>query len=274
MALLRTSVVVGAVTFLEAGCLLGVACLGRAAVPLAAFAPSAGVDLRCEEVSPAAAPAEAPESLSPAAPEDRAAIAYPESGAVDETEVPATVRAPRAPRTESEFLRELLTSTGGDARALEASARSALAGDGPDCEKVAALRAVAATRSPAVDDLLAFAVESLAEHSGPSGESVPRYALRLLAERAPREAGARAQLLRLAYGRHLEPGLRATAASAYSLAADEGELRGLAVELANESDPLVRASALEALGRNPHTRAADEVLLQLGTERSVSDERE
>jgi hypothetical protein len=31
---------------------------------------------------------------------------------------------------------------------------------------------------------------------------------------------------------------------------------------------------LEALGRNPHTRAADAVLAQLGAERSVPDEQE
>jgi hypothetical protein len=265
--------VVGAVTFLEAGCLLGVACLGRAAVPLASFAPSASVGTP-REAPRADAPAAEPETLSSASPEDRDALASPDLSASDETEAPAPARTPRAPRTESEFLRDLLSRTGGDAAALEAATRSALAGDGPDCEKVAALKAVVQTRSPAADDLLASAVESLLDRSSPNGESVPRFALRLLAERAPREAGARVQLLRLAYVEPLDRGLRASAASAYSLAADEGEIRGLVAALANETDPLVRAGALEALGRNPHTRAADAVLAQLGAERSVPDEQE
>lgn len=261
MASTRKTLIVGAVTALEAGCLLGVACLGRGLLPLERAAAEA-VPL---EIEARPGPIQPIDLETPKAEEGRAVdrIAMPE--VVTDEGAPAGVDAARAPRKESEFYAAFLEIAAREPDSFERAARNALGEAGPDCRKVAALRALCDTRSPTADDALVAAILELPDAASGDSESVPGFALRRLSMRATKDAGARRALERLVFGSSRpQARLRAAAAAALCAAADEVELGRIAERLRGESDELVLACAGAALSRNPNTRAAEEARSSLG----------
>ncbi len=104
-------------------------------------------------------------------------------------------------RREAEYLAAFLAlrkEQGSDA--FERALRDALDGKHePQCRKVAALRALHSAAVPGTDAVLAAAVQDQADVSDGSSLSVPRYALKLLFERAPSGEDARRALARLAF---------------------------------------------------------------------------
>jgi hypothetical protein len=152
---------------------------------------------------------------------------------------------------EREHLARLLALAARDPSALEAEAARLLEGSGPDCEKVALLRALEAGDSPRRIAWLEHAVVALPDTSDSSGESVPSFALGRLLRAGAQDPAARAALERIAFGHpRASDRLRRVAASSLAASADELGLRRLAANLADEPDGLLRDSVLEALSRN------------------------
>lgn len=261
MALTRKTLFVGALTALEAGCLLGVACLGRGLLPL-------------EEASAGALPPELEERTAavevailetPPVREEPSVerVAIPDE--VGDEEASSGGDAARAPRKESEFYASFLELAASEPDAFERIARAALVEEGPDCRKVAALRALCDVRSAVADAALVAAVLDLKEVSSGNSESVPDFALRRLALRATVDAGAQRALEQIVFGpTRPSSRLRATAAAALFSSAAEVDLVRLADRLRGETDELVLGGALAALSRNPSAQTAEEVRASLG----------
>jgi hypothetical protein len=274
MASTRKTFLIGAVTALEAGCLLGVACLGRGMLPLErASATPEPVPRDTVSWETLTWPTEVAqtdlETAKAEAQRTPGCAAIPEADA--DERAPSGTATSRAPRKESEFYAAFLTIAARGPEALERAARTALAEDGPDCHKVAALRALRDAGCARTDDILVAVIEGLPDASGPRGESVPRFALRSLVERAACDEGARSALDRIAWGGRMPAGsaLRAAAAAALAATATEDEIWAVAARLRSEADPLTLAGAVEALSRNPAAAAADAALESLGVEPPV-----
>jgi hypothetical protein len=264
----RKTLLVGAITVLEAGCILGVACLGRTIMPAEPISPVRDIVARPEV---ATLPPDLEVSTLPTQRAPGGAALADDS---DPGRDPVVSRSDRTPRKESEFHAVFLRIAASGTEALEQAVRSALAADGPDCQKVAALRALCDARCPTTEDLLVAAIEDLPDVSGPRSESVPRFALRLLVERASCDAGARRALERVAWDAPMpvRSALRTAAAMALAATATEDEIWRVASQLRSETDPLVVAGAVEALSGNPRRAAADAALRSLGFEFGTREE--
>lgn len=163
------------------------------------------------------------------------------------------------PRTEREhYERFLALSRAGE---LEAAAAE-LGAAAPAAQRVALLRALVETGSPAAEEHLVAALRAPLAPSGLAGEPVPSFAVRYLGERAPRDAVARAALRRAVFGPGppIDANLRRRGAA--HLAASEAgpELRALGDRLAFETDELLVRGALVALARNPDRYLAQAIL--------------
>jgi hypothetical protein len=178
-----------------------------------------------------------------------------------------------AARTEKELYEAFLQRAQGQPGSIESVAAGVLADDGSEPEQVALLRALYDTGSEATEQHFLHAVRTLPGVSRPEGESVPSFAVLFLGRRAPRDARARGLLERVAFeAPHPSPELRRRAAASLFAHATEAELRGLATHLERDADPLLVESALEALSRNPDTRAADPILVAFGRPRGPGDQ--
>ncbi|MEO6711287.1 MAG: hypothetical protein ABI054_08685 [Planctomycetota bacterium] len=155
--------------------------------------------------------------------------------------------------SQAEYRARILAAAADDPGGLEHAAELVLASNGPDCEKVAALRVVCESKSARACGLLQSSVENLPDRSDAQGESVPRFALRCLAERAATDATARETLMVLAWKseKPIATGARASAAATLALVASGNEVWELTRWLEAESEQLVRDAAIEALSRNP-----------------------
>lgn len=204
-------------------------------------------------------------SAAPASPVDarRSPLDAPAPLASDAGAAPVQVQAAelaraRAPLQDSEarmgereHYDRFLALGARDRAALEGEAGRVLNGAGPDCEKVALLRALRASASPQWDAWLEHAVVSLPDDSGAAADSVSAYALEQLIGVADGDLRARAALERIAFGPRRAPQrLRRVAASSLAASASESELWRLAQDLSSEEDALMRASVREALSRN------------------------
>ncbi|HTF89545.1 MAG TPA: hypothetical protein VK843_14120 [Planctomycetota bacterium] len=169
--------------------------------------------------------------------------------------------------SEAEYRARFLVAAADDLGGLEHAAEIVLASKGPDCEKVAALRVVCESKSARACSLLQSSVENLPDRSDSRGESVPRFALRCLAERATLDATARETLMVLAWRseKPIATGARACAAATLALVASGNEVWELTRWLERERDQLVRDAAIEALSRNPDPDALT-ALHSLGAE--------
>lgn len=139
---------------------------------------------------------------------------------------------------------------------LAKAAGPLLRGDGPDCAKVALLRALDDRDREAAMPWLAWVLRELPDQSKAASVSVPAFVVRFLSEAAPHDRSARDVLWDATWGaQRMAPSLRGRAASAFASSASEEELALLQVELSTESDPLVRAGVLQALQSNPDPAA-------------------
>jgi hypothetical protein len=135
---------------------------------------------------------------------------------------------------------------GGD-ETLDAAA--VLRADGPTYRKVALLRALLDTGSPAFAEACALAIAELPLESDERGVSVPEFAVRLLGENAAGRPELQAVLHDAVWGpaRVRDPGLRARAAKALVAAAERAELDRVARELRVDPDPDLLRIASSAL---------------------------
>jgi hypothetical protein len=245
--------IAGIVTGLSAVCILGVSCLGHCLL-CASMEPASAAAWRDADavvVLDADGGASADRIACTSAAWSASATAL----RADDGALPA--RDAARPWTEAEHRAHFAAVAAQGAGELEKTARAVLAGHGPDCEKVAVLRALCDAGSPRASEILAAAVVDLPDVSGPQGESVSRCALRFLAERAGRDAEAREALMRLAWSsRTLATGPRASAAATMAALATGTEAWQIVRWLQVEQDPLVRAAAVEALSRNQDPEAS------------------
>jgi hypothetical protein len=208
-------------------------------------APAAGVDVEPERASADGVEAVRIPLAAPVR-EESASRTAPRREANDAAGAPLLDERERA--RESEHYARFLAL---DAQGLEAQAARVLEGPGPDCEKVALLRALESSGSPRLHSWLEHALLRLPDVSGPAGDSVPGFALARLARSAAHDASARSALERVAFGAPRAPErLRRLAVTAWACSATEDELWRLASHLSYEQDALVKASAAEALSRN------------------------
>jgi hypothetical protein len=193
---------------------------------------------------------------------------------VADKNAPSSSAPAGTPHRESEFYAAFLETAARGPLALEQAARSAIAEDGPDCRKVAALRALRDSRCSAADEILVAAIADLPDASGPNKESVPRFALRTLVDRAPCDPGARRALEQVAWNNRKPTGsaLRAAAAAALAATATENEIWRVTDRLRSETEALVFDGAVEALSRNPQVAAASAALRSLGLETPLRDD--
>lgn len=192
---------------------------------------------------------------------------------------PALARPPRAqelgaaglvsvrPGTEGAHYLAFVDAGRADPAHLERLAPSVLEGAGPRYEKVALLRALYDTGSPATASSFVQAVRGLSESSDASGSSVPGFAVRFLGERAARDAKARAILEHVAFEEpRVGSGPRRRAAARLAELADEDGLRRMSAHLARETDALLLDGVAQALSKNPSRLAAERVALGIGRE--------
>jgi hypothetical protein len=141
---------------------------------------------------------------------------------------------------------------------VDALLDSTIHGNGPDAEKVALLRALLDIRSPKALDALVTAAEEAESHDGPAGVGVPEFCVRMLTERAARDADARAALGRLVARRDsaLEPRLRRTAAARLALTGTSAELALLAADIRGCGDPELLLGVARSLEFNPEAASA------------------
>jgi hypothetical protein len=149
---------------------------------------------------------------------------------------------------------------------LELTARDFLWEPGPDCRRVALLRALYDLRSPQAGELFTWAIRNLPSSATRVGESVPSFAVRFLGEKAGRDPKARSALEDVAFASQppVAPGLRRRAAATLGATASATELGSLSMRLARESDRLVVEGVFAALNHNPNKAAATAMLSAFG----------
>jgi hypothetical protein len=131
---------------------------------------------------------------------------------------------------------------------LDARAASILASDGPTAEKVALLRALRDTASPATAHWLDVTVRSAPNAAGVPAQPLSNFALEQLTELAARDGDACAALGRLAFdSANVADDLRRRACAGYAATCPADSLSDLNGQLSREQDELVIASALSAL---------------------------
>jgi hypothetical protein len=131
---------------------------------------------------------------------------------------------------------------------LDARAAELLAGNGPTAEKVALLRALRDTASPATAHWLDVTVRASPNVESAHAQPLPTFALEQLTELAVHDADACATLGRIACdadGVALD--LRRRASAGYAAVCPADNLSNLSRQLRCEQDELVIASALSAL---------------------------
>jgi hypothetical protein len=118
-------------------------------------------------------------------------------------------------------------------------AAAVLRADGPTYRKVALLRALLDTGSPAFPAACALALAELPLEADERGVSVPEFAVRLLSAHAEERPELQAVLHDAVWGRSRvrDPGLRTRAVKALVAAADRPELERIARELRADPDP-------------------------------------
>jgi hypothetical protein len=163
------------------------------------------------------------------------------------------------PGTERSYYEAFLRELRGDPASCAARATEVLLGSGPDCEKVALLRAVYDTVSGERVALFSTAIATLPSESERGTESVPSFAVGFAAARAHGDPAARAILEAVTVDEGIALGLRRRAAASWAASASPLELRRLATQLAREGDAQLLDGAIEALSRNPHPQVAAEV---------------
>jgi hypothetical protein len=260
--------VLGSIAAVELACVLGIACLGRGLLPVEA-APN-GTNLGPELRSPELATPAVIEDADRGEPE-RIALSAGAPAGEDERVSPAA--SPREPRTEREFCSMFRGVAAEGLAPLEVAVRRALAERGPTCRKVAALRVLCESDSPATDEILASAVSHPSDDAK-ADDAVPRFALYALVARSARLPASRRMLERGTWGEGeiFPTALRAVAAAALASSACEEEIDRIARFLQNERDPLVRAGTIEALVRRRESPARDAALEALGIGRSAESD--
>jgi hypothetical protein len=188
----------------------------------------------------------------------------------------ATSAAPdsRDKRKEKDFYTEFVALAAQTPDALERAAPGVLSGEGPDCEKVALLRALHDSGSPRTGAFFALAIASLPDASSAQGESVPRFALRFLSQRVSREPDAKRALESIVWSA-FPPApsvLRRDGAIALASAASESELWRVAARLSAETDQAVRQSGIDALANSAHADAAKNALHEYGLSPTIESE--
>ena len=163
----------------------------------------------------------------------------------------------REPRTEREFYQAFKGRETSQPGWLAAQARSVLDKKGPDCEKVAMLRALYDTGSPEATELLLLAVRTLPDRSTPQGESIPSFVVSLMSDHALGDARARDVLHQIAFDREGAPlaGRRRAAARFVQFATPE-ERGALEPELAREDDQVLIDGVVSVLRARPGERQA------------------
>lgn len=263
------------ITGLEVGCIVGVLCFGARILPAEPAPVPIDAAPRLDE-----APGEAVETRpAAAAPEFEAGSAsslglWTEVGAAS-TRIPCAggsretreldssaqpVAAER--RKERDYYQAFVGLGAQGTAAIESAARMALAGQGPDCEKVAALRALVDSNAPSAFDLHADAIASLPDVCRGQSDSVPRFALRGLVARAAREDRAREALERVIWNRSLSSDLRCVAVAGLAAASDASGAWRIVNRLEMEQDERVRQSAARALACNPAAESAAQAAAQ------------
>jgi len=193
---------------IEARIVVLMAALGLASVAFSAWimgvdpggapAPATALAAPSESVTGERTTLEEPLALLGRSPPALSALAAP---AEDEGLAPAPSARPVKPIVkEKDFYAGYRAQLAQDAATLEDRARGILEGTGPDCEKVALLRALCDGASERAGELFAHALAVLPDEPGLGGESVPRTAIRCLRERARRDEKAREILRALAEG--------------------------------------------------------------------------
>lgn len=127
-------------------------------------------------------------------------------------------------------------------------ANALLSGNGPTPEKVALLRALRDTASPATAHWLDFTIRKFGDANDVRAQALSTFALEQLAELAGGDSGAGAALHGLAFdsaGVAVE--LRRRASAAFAAACPLDDLSELSSQLWRERDELVIASVLSAL---------------------------
>lgn len=142
---------------------------------------------------------------------------------------------------------------------LARETRAIVDGDGPVSEKAAALRALAAQRSPLAWDELAHAVRRFGSDARESHASLAQFAVEELARNAADDASARTTLHELAFGADSAAlSLRRRAAGALARVAEGAELDRLARACRRETDDLTRWGVVSVLELRADEHPADE----------------
>ena len=132
--------------------------------------------------------------------------------------------------------------------ALGGLASDVLAGEGPRAQKVALLRALHDAPAPDAMRWFEHAVRTLPDVVSARGESVPSYALGLIARAAPREPVVRKKLADLAFrAPTLQASLRRRSAALYAAHCPAAEFVDLRRQLYQEPDKSIAGAALAAL---------------------------
>jgi hypothetical protein len=171
----------------------------------------------------------------------------------------------REERREKDFYADFIALGKDSPTPLEAAAETVLAGNGPDCEKVALLRALHAAGSSRAYEFFVAAIVSLPDGTSSHGESVPRFAMQYLTERIARDAPAKSAVERAVASAPPEATeVRRLGTVALARAASASELWTVAARLAAERDPRVRQAGVDALAHGPHAELAEAALLRFG----------
>jgi hypothetical protein len=177
---------------------------------------------------------------------------------LEEAEARGDFASRRSAETEKEFYRDFMEQQEIGSEPLEGAIYAVLGGPGPDCRKVAFLRALYDTKSSRREDAFAYAVESLPDAHKPEGVSIPAFAVRFLSGHAQEDAVARRVLERAAFlDGWLAEHIRRTAAAGLFASAGPAELRYLGSYLYSGQASFLREGASEGLRGNPHREEAE-----------------
>jgi hypothetical protein len=187
------------------------------------------------------------------------------AAALDDDEPPrSTVIVPITRAKERDLRAAFVALERAEPGALDARAAEVLSSAGPTTEKVALLRALRDTASPATAHWLDVAVRGASGASGASdarAQLLPTFALEQLTELAAHDSDACTALGQLAFdAQNVALDLRRRACAGYASACSADSLSDLSSRLWREQDELVIAGALSALESRSSEPQAQRVL--------------
>lgn len=168
----------------------------------------------------------------------------------------------RGPKKEKEFYSAFLRLAKNFDGSLERETELSLKGKGPDCEKVAALRALYDGKSARAPELFLYAIQNLSDGSRRQQEAIPSFAVRFLSKKAACDPNARGVLEKLISmeREELPGGFRRLASVTLARHGSEVELYRLVSNLTREKDDLLKQETLAALSENANQACANRLL--------------